>query len=50
VAIVYGGIEPQPLKGIAHCNMKPNLQKKTLILFVHYEKKIIISKVPKKVD
>jgi hypothetical protein len=38
---LYGGIEPQPLKGIAHCNINPDLpkkQKKTLILLVHHEK------------
>ncbi len=25
---LYGGIEPQSLKGIAHCNIKPHLQNK----------------------
>jgi len=48
---LYGGIEPQPLKGIAHCNINPDLpkkQKKTLIFLVHHEKKVIISEVPKR--
>jgi hypothetical protein len=48
---LYGGIEPQPLKGIAHCNINPDLpkkQKKTLILLIHHEKKTIMSKVPKR--
>jgi hypothetical protein len=38
---LYVGIEPQPLKGIAHCNINPDLpkkQKETLILLVHHEK------------